>query len=186
LATTNSAALQLFSSISTPSSKAPAELTASNSLVNPSSLAGNVQGSQSGPSVTGSRSASGKALNQKLTSRANSSSMTLPSVNGGGNGGNNHGADGTMKLASSIGGNFSGLGSGGPGAPNGAGHSSGGVAATITNFFSSAPESPGADGGGGVRGAPGPIAGAGLPFLFLIVSIAYVIVRRGRMHHEQC
>ena len=41
--------------------------------------------------------------------------------------------------------------------------------------------------GGGVRGAPGPVAGAGLPFLCLFVGIAYVIVRRRRRtHHEQC
>jgi hypothetical protein len=31
---------------------------------------------------------------------------------------------------------------------------------------------------GGVRGAPGPVAGAGLPFLILFGGIAYLVVRR--------
>jgi hypothetical protein len=65
----------------------------------------------------------------------------------------------------------------------------GGVAAAITTFFSGASESGGAStaSGGGVRGAPGPVAGAGLPFLFLVVGIAYFIVKtRKRTHHEQC
>jgi hypothetical protein len=99
------------------SSGAQTDLAASNSLVNPSFLAGNVQGSRSGPSASGSSGASGKALNQNLTSFANFSSMTLPSVNGG-QGGNNHGAGGTVNLGSSIGGNFSGSSSGGTGAPS--------------------------------------------------------------------
>jgi hypothetical protein len=36
-----------------------------------------------------------------------------------------------------------------------------------------------------VSGAPGPVAGAGLPFLCLFVGIAYVIVRR-RRNQEEC
>jgi hypothetical protein len=109
------------------------------------------------------------------------------SVNGGSQGGNNQGAGGTTKLGSSIGGNFSGLSGSGAGAASGAGHSGGGVAAAITTFFSSASESTASSTarGGSVRGAPGPVAGAGLPFLFLVGGIAFLVVRKSRRRSEQ-
>src|SRR4029077_11698707 len=62
------------------------------------------------------------------------------------------------------------------GGPN-AGHFGGGLAAAITTLFSNGESGgrPAAPSSGGVRGAPGPVAGAGLPFLCLFVGIAYVI-----------
>src|SRR6202007_2588218 len=116
LATSNSPASQLLSNVSPPSSGPQTELAGSSSLVNPSFIAGNVQGSRSGPNASGSSGASGIALT--LSSFVNSSGTTLPSVNGGSQGGSNQDAGGTTNLGSSIG---------------GADHSGGGVAAALNS-----------------------------------------------------
>ena len=86
----------------------------------------------------------------------NSSGMTLASVNSGGGGGT-----------------FSGSSSGSGGAPKGAGHSDGGIAAT---FFSNGVST--AASGGSVRGAPGPVAGAGLPVLAVGYGVYWLVRRR--------
>ena len=105
------------------------------------------------------------------------------SVNGGGQGASNHGGDGTANLGSST--ITDGVGSFSSAAGSRAG---GGFAAAIAMLFSDG-ESGGrsvAPSSGGVHGAPGPVAGAGLPVLCLFAGIAYVIVRRRkRTHHEQ-
>jgi hypothetical protein len=74
------------------------------------------------------------------------------------------------------GGGGSGSSSGGARAPNGAGHSGGGLAA----IFSSSTSVSTAARGGTVRGAPGPVAGTGLPLLFLFGGIAFLVVRKSR------
>jgi hypothetical protein len=134
----NSAAPQLLTSAAPTSSGALTQVTASNStkvtdsnsLVDLSFHARNAQGSRFGLGATGSGGASGKVLDQHLTSSANSSSMTLPSISSSGHGGNNQ--SDTTNLGSNIGGNFSGSSGGSASLPNGASRSGGGVAAVTT------------------------------------------------------
>ena len=112
--------------------------------------------------------------------------MTLASVNSGGgggtfsgssSGGGGGGVGGTFSGSSSggggVGGTFSGSSSGGGGAPKGVGHSGSGIAATFfSNGVSTAARGP------SVRGAPGPVAGAGLPVLAVGYGVDRLVRRR--------
>jgi hypothetical protein len=205
LATPSSPASQLLSNVSPV---ALATLAASNAryarlgTANVSGTATNAAGEFVAGDVRGSRgsdkdfgfgarggAAAGNGLNQTLTSFKNTKSMTLASVNGGDRGGSNHGADGTANLASNGVGSFSTAAGSPAGGADRAGHFGAGFAAAIATLFSNGESGgrPAAPSSGGVRGAPGPVAGAGLPFLCLFVGIAYVIARRRRRtHYEQC
>jgi hypothetical protein len=162
LATSNSPAPQPLSNVS-PALSATQILATSSS---PAQLSG-----------AGGGAAPSKTLNQTLTNFKPTGSMTLASVNDGVWGSSNHGADGTANLGSGAitdgVGSFSSAAGSRPG---------GGFAAAITTLFSNGESGSraAAPSNGGVRGAPGPVAGAGLPFLCVFLGIAYVIVRRRR------
>jgi len=170
----NSLALQLLSKLASPSSSSSTQtefVLPEPMSVGPSLVVGNVQGGRCGSSAS-----------------ENSSGMTLASVNSGGGGGTfsgsssgggagSGGVGGTFSGSSSgsggVSGTFSGSSSGSGGAPKGAGHSDGGIAAT---FFSNGVST--AASGGSVRGAPGPVAGAGLPVLAVGYGVYWLVRRR--------
>ena len=170
----NSLALQLLSNLASPSSSSSTHtefVLPEPMSVGPSSVAGNVQGGRCGSSAS-----------------KNSSGMMLASVNSGGGGGTFSGSSsggggggvgvgGTFSGSSSggggVGGTFSGSSSGGGGAPKGVGHSGSGIAATFfSNGVSTAARGP------SVRGAPGPVAGAGLPVLAVGYGVYWLVLRR--------
>ena len=200
---------QLWSNVVPPSAGAQTALDASHSLalqylaspssssstqtefalLGPSSVVGNVQGSRCAAPVLvkipaagggGSGSSSGGAGgggSGSSSGGAGGGSGSSSGGAGGGSGSSSGGAGGGSGSSSGgAGGGGSGSSSGGALAPNGAGHSGGGLAA----IFSSSTSVSTAARGGTVRGAPGPVAGTGLPLLFLFGGIAFLVVRTSR------
>jgi hypothetical protein len=189
---------QLWSNVVPPSAGAQTALDASHSLalqylaspssssstqtefalLGPSSVVGNVQGSRcAAPVLVKIPAAGGGGSGSSSGGAGGSGSGSSSGGAGGGYGSSSGGAGGGYGSSSGgAGGGGSGSSSGGARAPNGAGHSGGGLAA----IFSSSTSVSTAARGGTVRGAPGPVAGTGLPLLFLFGGIAFLVVRKSR------